>query len=559
MVKRAFAWPPCAAAVAVLATAIAAGAGCAGRPPVRAEDPGAFLQDSTGTRQDELIDDGRLDGVVAPDPADGIDGAGAPDSAHGFDGAGTPDPADGHDGAAQSAPPARGSGSGIFEIEAVGGYRSDARVRWAGGPGFIAGARWSGGEVSGFAGFEGRGALRALYAGRITLRSAERLVLGRGLGSYALSGSGPVRNGFAVSPSFSRWYGYPGVAADVSWKGWRAAAVALAPSSSEDELSPAAVWAFLSRDFGKGAAGFLAGAPPEAIGLRRGDAAGAGGAEPSDGGDRPRVAAFFASIRAGPAAASAEAARTGGRTFAALRLASREKGAGPRWSALFFEAPGASPLGPSGLERVVRTDRGARLDVAGAAGRIRLEAWAVSGRTRSEKRQTEYRRLGATVRDGAAALWWSASLFYRRGGEEEYPTNPVETEIDSKDESEIRLRAEVGARGGRSVISSVRADVFPGGGGTERGVVLVLSTEIGSGRFAARIQAAAHSLPPGSSVTLGRPAAGPFEWLAPLYGKGSDVAARASVRVARGARVFAFYRSPSSGAPRAYVGFEARR
>jgi hypothetical protein len=518
---------------------LAAVAGCAGRPGVPVSDPSAEVSDpsvevsdSTRNLEEALIDDGRLDGVGAIDPADASNDAEAAEGS-----------------------PRVSRRAGSLDLEVVTGFRSDSRIRWVTRSGLSAGVRWRDRAASGFAGFEGRGWLRAFYAGRITLRGAERLVLGRGMGSYAFSGSGPVRGGFAASPSFSRWYGYPGVAAAFGWNGWRADAAALGRCGDENAFSPATVWTSVSRELESGMVGITVGIPAGIETAGKPSTAGEIG-----GADGPCVVSLFASARAGRVAASAEAVRTCERIFFAVRIASCERGAGPRWSALFFDAPHGSPLGASGLERMGRTDRGARFDVATSVGAARCEGWVAAGRTRSDSRQTAYRRVSlALSKKGPAPVWWQGSVLYKCGYEEDYPSSPVDVGITGERECDLRLRAAVGVRSGGSVSSSVRADVLPEYGGRESGVVLVLSTEAASGRLEALFQAAAHSIPRGRSATLWRPGAGPFECLAPLYGKGSDVAVRASYRVTVAARLYLFYVSAWSGAARAYAGFEYRR
>jgi len=471
-----------------------------------------------------------------------------------LDGAGAAGLADASNDAAAIQHPRNAVGGETIEIEAVTGFRSDARVRWRAPAGLSGGARVYEDGVSGFVRFEGKGIVRAVHAGRIAVRAAERLVLGRGMGAYALDGSGPVRGGFAARPSFSRWYGYPGMAAAFEWRGWRADTIALG-RAAENSLSPATWWTSISRNLWGGRWGAVVGVPVSGV------PAGAAEAEERDPEpESPRVVSFAAALSVGRVAASAELARTSDRMFFAIRFVSRERGTGRRWSALFFDAPNASPLGESGLERVGRSDRGTRFDLACPAGPVGCEAWMAAGRTRSDSRQTAYRRLSLQFSPRRPrSVWWQAVVLYRRGCEEVYPSSPVEVDITGETTRELRVRAAVGIRNGPAVSSSVRADFLPTCGGAGHGVVLVLSTEIASGSVDARLQVAAHSLPTGRSATVWRPGVGPFEWFAPLYGKGSDVALRAGVRVGRAARFVFFYGSSWSGTARAYAGLEYRR
>jgi hypothetical protein len=488
--------------------------------------------DSVLAPDEALLDDGRLDGAAPAELAEAADDSRAI--------------------APAVAPAKRFLLPGRVEIEAAAGPRSDAKFRFGGARGWSGGGRISGGCFSGFLRGESRWFVRGVHAGRLTVRGAERLILGRGMGAYGFAGMGPVRGGFAAAPSFSRWYAYPGLAVALGWGNWRADAVTLGRSESEDAGSPTTAWVSVSRRWDRGQAGVLAGWP---VGPRADDAL-----EEPVGRRAPRVGALYAAWSARGVEGSVEAAGVDERVFFAVRMTARNRRARSRWSVLFFEAPYESPLGPSGLEPVARTDRGVRFECARFFGPVGCEAVLVAGRTRSAARQTEYRRTTLVFsRESRSPLRWTACFLYKRVTEAVYPSNPCVLAVTEDGRDELRLRGEIELRSGAPFVPAVRLDYLPPTREAGPGVVMCVSTEFVSDRFDARIQTAAHSLPPGRSVVLWRPGVGPFEWLASFYGCGSDLALRARIRVAGGARVVVFYGSSWRAVNRAYAGVEYRR
>ena len=528
-------------AVAVIVSSVAACAPRSSIPAARREgvegiergsesrdDQTAQSPDTTGRTDEKLLESGALDGARPTD----------------LDDASVDLPAD--------PAPMRRVGAGSLELDAVTGFRSDSRLRYEDRRGFSAGARLDERGFIGFLRVDGKGVLKTIHVGRVTVRGGERLVLGRGMGSYATAGLGPVRAGFAASPSFSRWYGYPGSAVEIGWRRWRLCGVALGPSAGEMAFRPMSLWTSVLHDRDRGSVGVTLGQPlgPAAAGV----------APEAARGEGPRVVSVFASYRGRSIESSGEAAGIeGGKVFFAARVVGRTRAPRSRWSALFFRAPRESPLGGSGLEPVGRTDQGTTLELSRSFGAIGLSAVLVAGRTRSERCQTSYRRLSLVLSErGAAPVWWETSVVHKDGCEEAFPTNPVDIEFTRERTSDLRLRASVGIRDGRSLCSSVRVDVLPGHVGN-RGVVIVLSTELVGERVDGRLQVAAHSLPPGRPAFLWRPGVGAYECFAPLYGDGSDVAFRGGFRLTGGARVLVFYGSSWSGAARVYLGLEYRR
>jgi hypothetical protein len=512
-----------------------------GRETAKEDEPASEPSDADSTRlpaetgpaREKLLESGVLDDAQPADPEDAsVDTAEVPATE-------------------------RGGGSARFELDALAGFRSELRVRVQGLRGFSAGARFDEKKYVGFIRLDGKGVVRSIQIGRVTVRSGERLLLGRGMGSYGTAGVGPVRTGFAASPSFSRWYGCPGTAVELGWHCWRLAAAALGPTSEESSYRPTSLWTTLLFHRDRGSAGITIGQPSghEAV-----------AATPESGREvGPRVLSAFASYRSRGVETSCEtAAVEGGRTFFAVRVLGRTKTPRSRWSALFFRVPHESPLGASGLEPPRKTDQGTAIEFARHVGPVDLSTSLVAGRTRSDERQGSYRRLKATLsRRGAAPVWWEASVVQKHGSEATYPTNPVELESVGKTTTGLRLRAAFGIREtagrGARTSSSVRIDFSPGNGETERALVIVLSSELAGDRLEGRLQVASHSLPPGQPLFLSRPGVGAREWLSALYGRGSDVCFRGTLRLSRSARALVFYGSSWSGLSRVYLGLVYRR
>ena len=436
------------------------------------------------------------------------------------------------------------------EITAITGYRSDARARVHGWHGLSGGLRVGESGPTGYAGVGGRGVLRGIHVGRFTFRAGERLILGRGMGSYASSGSGAVREGFAVSPSLSRWFGRNGAALGLEWAGWRCQTVVL--SSGQGSWSQLqSIWGSAVKQMEWGTVGMTAGEP---LGDMRAENAGPAVT-------RPRVFSWHGSFRGDGFSGSCEVARlTRGQVFFAARMTQRGRPKRCRWTALLFRAPYSSPNGVSGLEPSTKADQGVRLDFSSGLAGVRASVVLIAGRTWSSSRLRIYRRLSVGVEHrGRGPVWWEASAQARSDVQDTYTAAVVVREISSELWRELRLRAAVGVSDGKALNASARIEYLPRIDEIGSGVLLSLATELVTGRIEARVQLSAHSLPRGRRGFASRPGIGPFEFLAPLYGDGSDLSMRLRARVWGAAKLVVFYGSPWLGAERLYLGAEYRR
>jgi len=443
------------------------------------------------------------------------------------------------------------------EITAIAGYRSDTRARVDGWHGLSGGVRVGESAPIGYVGVGGHGALAGLQVGRFKVRTGERLILGRGIGSYATSGSGAVREGFAVSPSLSRWFGENGAALGVEWAGWRCHTVVF--SRGEGKWSqPRTVWVSVVRRMEWGMAGITAGEP---LASASEDAGGDTSGNESLAVTRPRVVSCHGSFRGDGLGGSCEVAHIAqGEVFFAARMTQQRLRSHCRWTVLLFRAPYSSPNGETGLEPVTKADQGVRLDLSLRLGGVRALAVLISGRTWSPSRLRSYRRLSVAFEGGARrSIRWEASAQARSDAEDAYPTGAFIREVSPDISRELRLRAAVETGGGKGVNTSARIEYLPRIDDIAPGVLLGVATELTTERVEARVQLTAHSLPPGRRGFASRPGVGPFESLAPLYGKGSDLSVRLRARVWGSATLVVFYGSAWSEEERLYIGAEYRR
>jgi hypothetical protein len=399
---------------------------------------------------------------------------------------------------------------------------------------------------TGYVGIGGRGVLGAFHAGRFTLRAGERLVLGRGIGSYAASGSGAVRGGFSVSPSLSSWTGGSGAALGLEWRGWQCHTAVLSCGGGVWSR-PQSVWVSAVKQLPRGTAGVTAG---EQL---------AGANEIAAGAARPRVISCHVSFRGEGFGGSCEVAHIARQVFFAARVSERYLANRWRWAILVFRAPYTSPMGVSGLEPVTKADQGVRLDVTSHRGGVSASTVLIAGRTWSPSRLRTYRRLFVGFEGGRRPMRWETSVQARSDTENAYPTGEIGREITSEMSREVKLRAVVGMGDSPGFDTSVRIEVLPRIDRFASGVLLSMTTGLASDRIEGRIQLSAHSLPAGRRGFASRPGIGPFETLAPLSGKGSDLSMRLRARIWRAARLVVFYGSQGSGAERFYVGAEYRR
>ncbi len=435
-----------------------------------------------------------------------------------------------------------------YEIMTIAGHRSETRIRVDGWRGFSSGLRVGESFTTGFVGFEGRGLIRAVHVGQLTVRAGERLLLGRGLGGYGVAGSGSVRGGFTVSPSLSKWFGVTGAALELGRGFWRFQTLALSSSDGSNGFEPRCVWSSVVRGFSRGSMGIAA-----ACSFPRSSRVVTDLPE-----TRPPAVAWHSIYHAEGFTGSAEVAQLGGELFFAGRLMSQERES--RWSFFVFRAPYEMPQGGLGTEPAARSDQGMTVRFSSRVARVKASASFSAGQVRSPSAQNAYRRLTARVENTRSGpVRWELCAYGKthRGGD--FPTHAVVRDIPVESGQDLTLRAAVWVRGADAVRTAVRIDYLPRTNGAGQGVLVALSTEFATGRADARLSLSGHSLAAGRPAFVSRPGLGPCEWFGSVYGRGSDLAVRLRVRLTHTVRVLAFYGSSWRGAERLYVGAEYHR
>jgi hypothetical protein len=437
---------------------------------------------------------------------------------------------------------------GSYEVTAVAGFRSEVRLRAGDMRGFSGGVRVGESFTMGYVRYEGRGFLRALHVGRMTIRAGERLLLGRGLGDYGSSTTGRVREGFAVSPSLSQWFGFNGAAVELAGGPWRFQTLAFTPPDAESRFERGSAWSSVVRDFSRGSLGVMA-----ALVKSRSSEATAGPAA-------TRLSTVGAHTVFGGQGfdGSGEVARLGSEWYFAGRIRTTARRA--RWSLLVFDAPFDVPPGGPGMEPPARRDHGAALSVSsrilGLKGSLRLFA----GQRVSRSGRADYRRLIAEVdRGGPGPVRWSLRASAKTCRETDFPTNPVVRELSVESSRELALRAALSIDDRRAVRTAARIDYLPPTDQMGSGTVVSVSVNAATARIDASMSATSHSLAPGRRAFVTRPGLGPYEWFGSLYGKGSDLSFRVGLRLSPDSRLIFFYASPWRGVERAYAGIECRR
>jgi hypothetical protein len=420
-------------------------------------------------------------------------------------------------------------------VEAIAGSRREARGRVKEDHGFSCGARRVDRHETGFVRFQGRGFLRCVHAGGMTMRFGNRLILGRGFGRYASSDEGAVRGTIAISPSYSEWFGVSGTAAEFGCAPIRLGAVLMGPPEGFDRWRPNTMWAWGVAENRRCSFGVVLGRPAGT------SAEGAG----SDFVKGPGAASVHLAFRGDAFAASGElACLDGPGAFYAARLADQGRGNRFGYSLFVYRAPHDPPFGPAGIVPAPSTDQGARLDGWTRIGNLRPSVSFVDAAWSSPTRRTSYRRAILRIEtDGRNPVAWDVATDLTEAAEERYPFALVDRDLTCIPKREWRTRVELSAGATGQIVPSMRVDYIPGMDGTGPAILLVLSTEVVTERVDWRLQLAVHELSPGRRAFIWRPGIGSFENFASLYSNGSDLAWSIRVRLAGAGRFVASYGS----------------
>ncbi len=437
------------------------------------------------------------------------------------------------------------------EFEAITGTRSEARLCVSENHGFSCGVRRIDHDATGFVRYEGKGFLRRVHAGGLTMRFGDRLILGRGFGRFASSDEGTVRGAITISPSFSRWYGGSGAAAEISIGTVRLGTVLIGPPEGFERWRPNTFWGWGVLEARRSSLGVVVGRPAST---------GAAGAD-SDSGRHPGAASFHVAFRGDAFAASGELARLDGAgVYYGVRVTDRGRGRRFGYSILLFRAPHDPPVAPSGIVAAPSTDQGARIDGWTRIGGVKPSVSLVDAAWESASRRTSYRRAILRIENGGrCSVAWGLTTDITAATEARYPSALVDRSLTGSPEREWRTRATLRTGEGGHLISSMRLDYVPGMDGRGPAILLVLSTELVSTWFESRLQLAVYDLSSGRRMSLWKPGIGSFEQIGSLYANGSDFACRVGVQLAGEGRLVASYETAWPDRVSVYLGVEYGR
>lgn len=444
-----------------------------------------------------------------------------------------------------------------FDASVIAGYRDEAKLRLRWRRGFSVGLRVCDGWRAGYLRYEGDGPVRTLHVGRMSVRAAERLSVGRGFGAYGAPGTGRVAEGFAAAASLSRWSGVNGAAAELGWARWRFHCAALADPALERSARPERVWAAAIHGFARGAIGFQTAHALDSLPGGGARESGGPGPAPPLPGLRWRAVSGWGWIRGDGFGGSIELSRMGGCWFFAGRLVG--SGGKDRWSLFVYRAPYDVPSEGPGPGPPGKTEQGMTLGASTRRAGCRASAWLTAARTASEEERGVARRLILQVEGGGRGpVAWQARAYGRDRCEEDLSSSPVVREVVRRPARDLTLRGVVSIRGAGSVRVVARIDHTPACDGAGAGTVVALTSVIQSARAEARIALAGHALGAGRRGWISRPGVGAFEWFGTLWGRGSDLSMRLRVHLTSTSGVVLFYGSSWRGDTRWYAGAECR-
>ena len=101
-------------------------------------------------------------------------------------------------------------------------------------------------------------------------------------------------------------------------------------------------------------------------------------------------------------------------------------------------------------------------------------------------------------------------------------------------------------------------EYFPGRFRRTDGALLTVSSAATSGRAELAWRISAYDIPVGRVGFISRPGIGTFEFFSSVYGRGSDVSARARLAVSKVIRLEIYVGAPWGKHPRTYLGLRVR-
>jgi len=440
----------------------------------------------------------------------------------------------------------------LGEVVGVTGYRSQLRVDVRAGGGFSAGLKTDRSGSVGFLRLSRPGWVRSVYVGHLNMRMGQRLILGRRLGMYASSATGPVSGGVTVTPSLSRWFGRTGGGVEIHMGRWTCHSVLVGALDVDERWRPRSLWISLVRSSRWVSTGVSVG---EQIGCRI-ESAG------SPKGRRPAVFSAHAAVRRDGVDGSGEVVWfSNGRAYFALRAARRGRPRYPRWSLLVFRAPYVSSTlnFMTDLDPGTRTVQGTRMDVSWKISRVHATVACLVGRIWSPSEKSVYRRVVVSARAGRRdAVSWECSLVRSIRSYDRHPADRLTRQSSLDKRENFRCRAAIEFRRGRLLSTKIRLDYMPPVGEVGDGTLLLVGMGVRTKRLDARLQIAAHSIPRGRSAFIARPGVGSFELFSAVYGKGSDVSIRVQLWVTERIALFGYHGSSPARRNRVYLGIRGR-
>jgi hypothetical protein len=423
----------------------------------------------------------------------------------------------------------RATGSGrvrrafFARAEYVGGYRSSTRVT-AGTRRLAAGAYRADDARSLWVDARPGGWLERVTVGGLRFGAGEGLVLGATQSRFG--GARPARGGLSVDPSLSVSRPREGVAVAL-----RFGSVRLASAVWDGRDGSSGRWVTIERVGGAGGVAASGGMLVDADGSGRVAASVSGGRDV----DGVRV--------------SGEVARLGASVLALVRTT---VDAGGEWTVEVFDGAAAAGGGVADVDGE-RRERGAAFhrEVTRSAWRSTSSLWVVARRGPGGGRIR--RRAGVrAVYTSSAKLRCDLSARVDLDEENEVPTARLSDRVEKERARHARLRARLDVPAGSSMTLRYHAQALLDPA-SRPGYVAGLDLCWAGHRGEVRASVSNFALWSGSTATVARPGIAGYEAVTPVSRRGSDVSARATLRLAGGAALSVYAGVPWEREVRALV------